>query len=125
MQNITLNTLKNAKSLVPYMRGSFEQFIREHCYGFENIEEKIQTVTEEVELTIFEDMTLNDLLESAILVAAQNIQNDIDYDKLATRLLITNMYIPTIKFNDSDMDFKKAYGITLYPYRSRLRCAGL
>ncbi len=87
-----IEMLRNLEGLLPFNTEVFKAFIGEHCDGFEDIEDKILTVAEEVSLTVFEEMNIKDLLDSAVLVSTQNIQNDIEFDKLATRILLTKMY---------------------------------
>lgn len=104
-----VEVLKQLQSLLPFNPETFRPFVEAHVEGMANAAQKVQTVVEEVELTIFNGMNVTQLLESTILVAAQNIQNDIEYDKLATRFLLTSIYKDTLKIEAGDTDFKEVY----------------
>lgn len=107
--------LKRLFSLVPYNQDEIKKFIRFHSRGLDNIEEMVEIVSEELALTIFSGMDLNQLLESLILIAAQNIQNDTDYDKLATRFLLTKIYKDTLDLS-SDRTFQQIYSDSFKNY---------
>jgi len=108
---MNVQVLKSLEKLLPFEDYEFRNFISEHVEDFENQEEIINTIVEEVGLTVFSDMDLVELLESAILVATQNIQNDIQYDQLAVRLMLTKIYSEVFDAEEvSEHDkFKKIY----------------
>ena len=101
------NALALTESLLPFNEESFKKFVSFLVFGFSD--EKALLVTKEISLTIFQDMTLDQLLESAVLVAAQNIQNDIDYDKIAVRIFLIAIYKSAIKIKNIDDTFAKNY----------------
>lgn len=96
---VNFDIVSNLDQLIPYSRKELEKLIRMSSDGLSDQAEKISTVVEEVELAIYGDMNVKQLFEAATLVAAQNIQNDIDYDKLATRLLLLSMYYQVLDFS--------------------------
>jgi ribonucleoside-diphosphate reductase alpha chain len=104
-----LSMLQNLNDLLPYKRETFNKFIAYHCRGLANMEEKVNMILDEIELTIFDGMTLNQLMESVILVATQNIQNDTDYDKIATRLQLTTFYKTALDLQGSYKNFSELY----------------
>lgn len=110
--------LKRLFSLLPYNQEELKRFITFHARGLERTNEITETVAEELALTIFAGMTIDQLLESLILIAAQNIQNDTDYDKLATRFLLTKIYKDTLDLNSSS-DFRQIYSIAFKNYIQR------
>lgn len=107
--------LKRLFNLLPYNQDELKKFVAFHARGFEKTQEMIETVAEELALTIFAGMTIEQILESLILIAAQNIQNDTDYDKLATRFLLTKIYKDTLDLNSSN-DFKQIYNSAFKNY---------
>jgi ribonucleoside-diphosphate reductase alpha chain len=104
-----VDVLKNLETLVPYKKESFTEFAKFIARDLKNIDYKVQTLVEEVELAIFSDMTLEQLLESAILIATQNIQNDIEFDKMATRILLLQGYRDALELDANESDFTKVY----------------
>jgi ribonucleoside-diphosphate reductase alpha chain len=87
-----MNKSTDYQKLVPYSREAMFDFVLSHCEGIDEKEDKASLITDEVALTLFEDMTSENLIDSAILIATQNIQNDTDFDKIATRILLTKIY---------------------------------
>ena len=53
---------------------------------------KVVQIASEVQMTIFDGISVEQLNESVIQVALQNIKDDPDYDVIAARLLLKNMY---------------------------------
>ncbi len=53
---------------------------------------KVVQVATELQLTLFDGITSEQLDEAVIHTALQNVKDDPDYDKIATRLFLKNMY---------------------------------
>lgn len=53
---------------------------------------KVVQIASEVQMTIFDGISVEQLNESVIQVALQNIKDDPDYDVIAARLLLKSMY---------------------------------
>lgn len=106
---MTIKALNLLEKLVPFSRDTFEEFLREHTFDTNKTEEIITTLLDEIELTVFSDMDIDQLLESSILAAAQNIQNNIEFEKIATRLNVTKVYKTAIKFDTSYDSLEEAY----------------
>ncbi len=104
-----LQILKNLDGLLPFEEGVFRRFVKHHARELSNVEKIINTIVEEVKLTVFNGMSFDDLIEATILVAAQNIQNDIDYDKVATRLLLTKIYSSALDIKGNYSTFEEMY----------------
>ncbi len=96
-----LELVKLSKNLLPYNQETFERFIKQLCIDFDDYESIVQTMVNEVSLTVFADITQNQLIEAAILAACQNIQDNIDFDKLASRLVVIRIYQNALQANDS------------------------
>jgi len=106
---IDVKTIRNIGDLLPYSKEKFTNFIHLHFNGIEDAYSKINMIVNEVELTIYDGMDLNQIIESAILVSVQNIQNDIDFEKVATRLELTRIYITALKIDSLDDNFEEVY----------------
>lgn len=96
MYYIDVKSLQNIQSLVPFNKELFRAFITLHVNGLSNITQKVEIIVDEVELTVFNGMSYKDLIDSAILVAAQNIVNDIEFETVATRLSVTKTYLTSL-----------------------------
>lgn len=110
--------LKQLELLSPYNKDQFAQFIKYLCEDIENNENLVETIIREVDLTVFEKISLSELLEAAILVCTQNIQNDIRFDKVATRILLTNIYSHALKNYSDATEMKSFYSNTFVNYIS-------
>lgn len=53
---------------------------------------KVVQIASEVQLTLFDGITVDQLNEAIIQAALQNIKDDPDYDVIASRLLLKNLY---------------------------------
>lgn len=111
-----VEVLKNLKSLVPYKRETFEDFAKYITHDLSDVDEKVETLVDEVELTVFGDMNFNQLMESAVLVATQNIQNDIEFDQVATRILLTTIYNDALDLDSDSSDFIQIYNKSFKNY---------
>lgn len=106
---ISKELLQSIESLLPYNKELTKEFLRAHFYEIENADENVDLMMQEFELTRFDAMSLQDLFDSLILIAAQNIQNDINFDKVATRLYLTDTYRKALEIRDEDTDFASIY----------------
>ncbi len=106
---MNIKTITNLQNLVPYNKNKFYEFVKDHASGIDDAEEKIQTIVEEVELTVFADMSYDQLIDSAILAATQNIQNDIDYEKVATRFSLTQIYKSALDLSGNYKTYEELY----------------
>jgi ribonucleoside-diphosphate reductase alpha chain len=121
----TAQLLLATASLVPFDQDSFRSILLPLTADLTDSQGKIDMLTEEVSLTVFADMSLDQLLEGAILVAAQNIQNDIQYDKIATRLLLLQIYLKAFRYGVESNDFKTIYAQSFINYLDKGVTLGL
>ena len=74
---------------------------------------KVTQIATETSITIYDGINTEELDQATINAAVQNIQFDIEYDKVATRLLLKTIYRKVVgDYNkDSDEDFKEKHKI--------------
>ncbi len=111
-----LAALKALDSLTPFNRETFKTFISNLTEGIPNSTDMVDTIVREVELTVFSGITIDQLLEATTLVATQNIQNDINYDKIAARILLTNIYRSALKNYPAAENFEELYKNSFIEY---------
>lgn len=71
--------------------------------------QKVVQVASELQLTLFDGITSEQLDEAVIHTALQNVKDDPDFDKIAARLLLKNIYKNTLgDYIDAD-DLKKLH----------------
>lgn len=70
---------------------------------------KVVQVASEVQLTLFDGITSEELDEAVMYAALQNVKDDPDYDKIAARLLLKNIYKNTLGDYDTPAELKKLH----------------
>ena len=70
---------------------------------------KVVQVATELQLTLFDGITTEQLDEAVIHTALQNVKDDPDFDKIATRLLLKNIYKNILGDYETDAELKKLH----------------
>lgn len=70
---------------------------------------KVVQVATELQLTLFDGMTTAQLDEALIQTTLQNVKDDPDYDTIAARLLLKNIYKDTLGHYKTEEDLKKLH----------------
>ena len=76
----------------PFNADQINKSIERATYGLNNPLEKVMQIASETELTIYDGITTEEMDQATINAALQNAQYDLDYDKIATRLLLKTIY---------------------------------
>ncbi len=76
--------------------------IERACRGLSNPVGMVTQIATETELTLYDGMTTDEMDQATISAAVQNIQQDIEYDKVATRLLLKTVYRRVVGEYDKD-----------------------
>lgn len=66
--------------------------IERACVGLSDSVSLVTQIATETKLILYDGITTEEMDEATINAAAQNIKEDIDYDKVATRLLLKTVY---------------------------------
>ncbi len=70
---------------------------------------KVVQVATELQLTLFDGITTEQLDEAVIHTALQNVKDDPDFDKIATRLLLKNIYKNILGDYETEAELKKLH----------------
>ncbi|MGK2896632.1 MAG: ribonucleoside-diphosphate reductase subunit alpha [Candidatus Saccharimonadales bacterium] len=70
---------------------------------------KVVQVASELQLTLFDGITSEQLDEAVIHTALQNVKDDPDFDKIAARLLLKNIYKNILGDFETDVELKKLH----------------
>ena len=70
---------------------------------------KVVQVATEVQLTLFDGITTQQLDESVIHAALQNVKDDPDFDKIAARLMLKNIYKNILGHYNNTAELKKLH----------------
>ena len=84
--------LKRDGTRAPFNADHINRSIEKATYGIPNPLEKVMQIATETELTIYDGITTEEMDQATINAALQNAQYDLDYDKIATRLLLKTIY---------------------------------
>ena len=71
--------------------------------------QKVVQVATELQLTLFDGITSEELDEAVIHTALQNVKDDPDFDTIAARLLLKNIYKNTLGDYADDAELKKLH----------------
>ena len=108
--------LISAGNLAPFDSDPFNTFIAFHARDLPDSAAICAMIVSEVQMTAYDSITSEQLLDSAILIAAQNIQNDPDYEVVATRLSLTKSYLTSLDWQENHVDFETLYIQSFYRY---------
>lgn len=109
---------KADKTQEPFNADRINKSIERAAIGLTDPISKVVQIATETELTLYNGITSQEIDEATINAAVQNIQNDIEYDKIATRLLLKTIYRKVIgEYNkDSAEDFKQKHKEHFHTY---------
>lgn len=77
---------------------------------------KVVQVATELQLTLFDGITTEQLDETVIHTALQNVKDDPDYDKIATRLFLKNTYKNVLGDYDTPAELKRLHAAKFPSY---------
>jgi ribonucleoside-diphosphate reductase alpha chain len=88
----TLAVTKRDGTNEPFNADKINRSIERACVGLADPTSKVTKVATETRLTIYDGITSEEMDKATINAALQNISEDIEYDKIATRLLAKTVY---------------------------------
>jgi ribonucleoside-diphosphate reductase alpha chain len=89
---MTTSISKRDGTREPFNADRINRSIERACYGIANPIEKVTQIASETHLTLYDGITTEEMDQATINAALQNAQYDLDYDKIATRLLMKTIY---------------------------------
>lgn len=89
---ITINVTRRDGSKEPFNADKINKSIERAARGLTDPVGKVIQVATETRLTIYDGITTQEMDEATINAAVQNIKEDPEYDKIATRLLLKTIY---------------------------------
>lgn len=88
--NITIT--KRDGSREPFNADRINRSIERACSGLTDPIGKVTQIASETELTLYDGITTEEMDQATINAALQNAQYDLEFDKIATRLLLKTIY---------------------------------
>ncbi len=102
---MNISVTKQDGTKVPFNADYINQSIERACKGFPNIASYVTQIASETQLTLYDGITTDELDQATVNAALQNVQEDINYDKIATRLLLKTVYRRALdEYNKDDAE---------------------
>jgi ribonucleoside-diphosphate reductase alpha chain len=102
----------------PFNADKINRSIERACQGLIDPIAMVTQIATETRLTLYDGITTDEMDQATINAAVQNIKEDIEYDKVATRLLLKVIYRKVIgeydKDNSEDLKKKHRDGFVKY-----------
>ncbi len=89
---MSISITKRDGTREPFDADRINRAIERACYGLTNPTAKITQIASETQLTLYDGMTTTEMDQAIVNTAVQNIQEDIEFDRVAVRLLLKIMY---------------------------------
>jgi len=89
---MTLHITKRDGTKEAFNADKINKSIERACFGLTDPISKVTQIATETRLTVYDGITTEEMDLATINAAVQNIQNDTEYDKVATRLLLKVTY---------------------------------
>ena len=86
----------------PFNADKINRSIERACAGLEDPISMVTQIATETRLTLYDGITTEEMDQATINAAVQNIKEDIEYDKVATRLLLKTIYRRVVGEYDDD-----------------------
>ncbi len=99
---MNISVTKQDGTKVPFNADYINKSIERACADLPNSASYVTQIASETQLTLFDGITTNELDQATISAALQNVQDDIRYDKVATRLLLKTVYRRVLGEYDKD-----------------------
>ncbi len=98
--NITVTRHDGTK--MPFNADKINRSIERACRGLFDPVSKVTQIATETQLTLYDGITTDEMDQATINAAVQNIKDDIEYDLVATRLLLKTVYRRVVGDYDKD-----------------------
>ncbi len=99
---MSINVKHHDGTVVPFNADKINRSIERACKGLFDPVAKVTQIATETRLTLYDGITTDELDQATINAAVQNIISDIEYDVVATRLLLKTVYRRVIGEYDKD-----------------------
>ena len=104
-----INVVKRDGTKEPFDADKINTAILKACEGLPDQISKVVQVATELQLTLFDGITTEQLDEAVIQTVLQNVKDDPDYDKIAARLLLKTVYKQILGDYETAEELKKLH----------------
>ena len=106
---MSISVVKRDGTREPFDANQVNLALVEASEGLPDQISKVVQVATELQLTLFDGITSQQLDEAVIHTALQNVKDDPDFDKIAARLLLKNIYKNILGHYNSTAELKKLH----------------
>ncbi len=99
---MNLSITKRDGTREPFNADKINRSIERACVGLMDPVSMVTQIAIETNLTLYDGITTEEMDQATISAAVQNIKEDIEYDKVATRLMLKTVYRRVVGEYDSD-----------------------
>ncbi len=115
---MSINITKRDGTKVPFNADYINRSIERAAAGLTDPVSMVTQIATETRFTLYDGITTDEMDQATINAAVQNIKEDIEYDKVATRLLLKTVYRKVVgeydKDNPEDLRKKHRDGFVAY-----------
>ena len=104
-----INVVKRDGTKEPFDANKINTAILKACEDLPDQISKVVQVATELQLTLFDGITTEQLDEAVIQTVLQNVKDDPDYDKIAARLLLKTVYKQILGDYETTEELKKLH----------------
>lgn len=104
-----INVVKRDGTKEPFDANKINLALVKASEGIPDQISKVVQIATELQLTLYDGITSEELDEAVINTALQNVKDDPDYDKIAARLLLKNIYKNTLGDYETSEELKKLH----------------
>ena len=105
----TIHVVKRDGTREPFDANKINLALVKASEGLPDQISKVVQVATELQLTLFDGITSEQLDEAVIHTALQNVKDDPDFDTIAARLLLKNIYKNVLGNYENDVELKKLH----------------
>ncbi|MFZ2544861.1 MAG: ribonucleoside-diphosphate reductase subunit alpha [Candidatus Saccharimonadales bacterium] len=106
---MSITVVKRDGTRAPFDANQVNLALVEASEGLPDQIQKVVQVASELQLTLFDGITTEQLDEAVINTALQNVKDDPDFDKIAARLLLKNIYKNILGHYKDSKELKKLH----------------
>ncbi len=99
----------------PFNADKINRSIERACQGLQDPISMVTQIATETRLTLYDGITTEEMDRATINAAVQNIKEDIEYDKVAVRLLLKTVYRRVIGEYDNDEEVLRKKHRDMFP----------
>src|SRR6476620_8904687 len=113
---MTIHVVKRDGTREPFDANQVNLALVEASEGLPDQIQKVVQVATELQLTLFDGITSEQLDEAVIHTALQNVKDDPDFDTVAARLLLKNVYKNILGDYETEAELKKLHETKVAEY---------